>query len=409
MRFVTDFPLSNTSFHDRYRMIDEARIIEALLFAGWLYELGDADSARQARQALQDWVECGLAFRTSLSGERLFDPAEVWAVMKQLARDGRDPHFRRRQMQTWRRFVSDFADSTASLGPFAVEFRRTFNLTGVTAGRTLRLRLPVPLERAHEYRSVTLAPEIAGSATVHANRIELRCVAHEAAVTLAAGLDFSAPSSATPDEDKAIYLRSREGLIVVSDRVRELAGKLAGPGSSVAQAVRAFWTYLIEAFTCAPIHYDQVDAAAPCDRVLDTGLYDCQLGAALFAALCRARDIPARLVGGHFLYRRAPTNHFWAEYWCPGDGWIPVDFIGWDLSCGGDDPAWRDRFFGRLDARLITQSLPNDFTGAPGGPVPPAWHLLQTAAGDGVDIALTALDGRPVYSDFVRMLDRRSV
>lgn len=402
MSAVGDFPLSGMLFHDRYRTVPEDRIVAMLMLAGWAHELDDPASATQARGALADGVECGLRFRTIDAGTRLFDPAEIWTVLKRLGRAGRHPYFPDRQIPTGRRLVSDLANSPAPGGPFALEFRRTFDPEGVLPGRLLRLRLPLPLEKAHEHRSVTLLSD--GHATIHANRVELRWAMDGKPVSLAARLDFSAPR-AVPDEDRDIYLRPREGLIVVSDRVRDLAHRLARPGSSVAQAVRAFWIFLIEAFACVPIHYDQVDPAAPCDWVLDSGCYDCQIGAALFVALCRARDIPARLLGGHVLYRPAPTNHFWAEYWCPDGGWTPVDLLGWDLSGGGDDPVWRDHFFGRLDARLVTQALPLDFTGAIGIAIPPAWHLLQTSAGDGVEIALTRLDGQPVYTDLVRRLD----
>ena len=409
MSLAGNFPRAHALFHDRYRTVAEPRVVEMVSLAGWAHELDDPGVAGQAREAVEGWVERGLPFRTSVSGDRLFDPAEVWALIKRLGRSGHDPYFRSRQIPTGRRLVGDLADSAAPDGPFAIEIRRTFDLTDVPAGRVLRLRLPLPLEKAHGHRSVALLPDTTcGSATIHAHRIELRCATDQQTATLAARLDFPAPAEAAADEDRHIYLRPREGLVGISDRVRDLAFRLAGQGSSVAQAVRGFWIFLIESFACVPIHYDQVDPAAPCDWVLDTGVYDCQLAAALFIALCRARDIPARLVGGHVLYRRAPTNHFWAEYWCP-DGWTPVDFLGWDLSGGGDDPVWRDHFFGRLDARLITQRLPLDFTGTPGIPIPPAWHLLQTAAGRGVDIALTTLDGRPVYTDFVALLDPQGI
>lgn len=404
-----DFPLTGAPFHDRYRTVPETRIVDMLMLAGWAYALGEPTMVARTHEAIEDWVEQGLPFRRTETGSRLFDPAEVWAIMKRLGREEANSYFREGQMMTWRRMVEDHAIVSADNAFFSLELHRTFALSDVPEGRALRLRLPVPIASAHGDRGVTLLGDAGEQgAAVHANRIELRAVAGGRPLTLAARFDISAPVPTTIDEDKSLYLRPREGLIGVSDRVGHLAGRLAGPGASVAQAVRSFWIFLIEAFICAPIHYDQVDPASPCDHVLETGFYDCQLGAALFVALCRASDIPAKLVGGHFLYRRAPTNHYWAEYWCPEGGWTPVDFLGWDLSCGGRDPEWRDRFFGRLDARLITQRLPLEFPGAPGVSVPPAWHLLQTASRAGVDIALTALDGRPVYTDFVRMLDPQS-
>jgi hypothetical protein len=375
-----------------------------LALAGWAYDLADPAVALLAQGALQGWVGHGLPYRTSDAGARLFDPVEVWTVMKRLGRGGQDSYFRDRYAATGRRLVTDLAPSD---GPFSLEMRRTFDLSDAEPGRSLRLRLPLPLDQRHAHRSVEVIGEgiDPSKVTVEANRLELRCVPSGPSLTLAARIGFSAPSDRAVDEDRDIYLRQCEGTVVVSERVHDLARSLAVQGATVRQSVRAFWTYMIERFACVPIHYDQVDPAAPCDWVIDAGVYDCRLGAVLFVALCRARGIAARLVGGHVLYRRAPTNHYWAEYWCGEGGWTPVDFLGWDLSCGGEEPAWRDHFFGRVDARLVTEQLPLAFTGAPGVTIPPQWHLLQSAAGDGVEIALTALDGRPVYTDRIRLLD----
>jgi hypothetical protein len=204
-----------------------------------------------------------------------------------------------------------------------------------------------------------------------------------------------------PPDKRAAYLRPREGLIVISKKVRELAQVLAPTGTDTAKAVRKFWDYMLDELNCGAMHYDQVCADAPCDTVLETGWYDCQLGSALFIALCRAQNIPARLVGGHLLYHHAPTNHYWAEVWLDATGWTPFDFLSWDLSLGGGDPAWRNAFFGRVDSRMITQLMPFEFTGAIGVSIPPAWHTLQTSKDNGVEISLLAVDATPVYSDHV--------
>jgi hypothetical protein len=407
MTLAGDFPLSGPLFADRYRTVPEARVVEMLMLAGWAYERDDPDVARRAGDALRRWIDCGLPCVISKSGARVFDPAEVWTVMKRLGREGGDPYFRDQQVATGRRLVTDLAHSAAPDGPFVVEIHRTFDPSALPLSRPSRFRLPLPFEQVHGHRSVDILGDTIDRdpITLHASRIELRCAPTGKPVTLAARIAVPAPRHRAIAADMDIYLRPREGIIAVSERVHSLARRLAGQGATIAQAVRAFWLFLIESFVCVPIHYDQIDPAAACDWVLDAGCYDCRLGAALFIALCRARGISARMVGGYVLYRRAPTNHFWAEYWCPENGWTPVDFLGWDLSGGGDDPVWRDRFFGQLDARLVTELLPLVFTGAPGVTVPRAWHMLQTAVGDGIEIALTALDGRPVYTDFVRLLD----
>jgi hypothetical protein len=168
-------------------------------------------------------------------------------------------------------------------------------------------------------------------------------------------------------------------------------------------AVRSFWDYINKEMMSGAIHYDQVDFASPCDWTLDAGWFDCQLGSSLFVALCRARRIPARLVGGYLLYPVSPTNHFWAEVWIEDRGWSPFDFITWDICRAGCDEDLGNRFFGRLDYRIACERLPRVFTGSLGVPIPPAWCIIQVARPGGVGIGLREVGGTAVYEDTVRM------
>jgi hypothetical protein len=202
----------------------------------------------------------------------------------------------------------------------------------------------------------------------------------------------------------SLYLSEQEGLIVVSERIRALAHSLAGNHSPALDAVRAFWEYIIGTLIFGSIHYDQIDLALPCDWILDSGWFDCQLAASLFVALCRARGIPARVIGGYLLFRVAPMKHYWAEAWIEGQGWTPLDFMGWDLSLGGRDVGWRDRFFGRLDYRLICERMPREFTGPLGVPVPEAWYMLQSARKGGSENSFMDVSGKLIYSDTIRVI-----
>jgi hypothetical protein len=205
------------------------------------------------------------------------------------------------------------------------------------------------------------------------------------------------------DHDTALYLSGREGLVVVSERVRVLAGSLAPVGVPALKAVRSFWEYINGELISGAIHYDQIDLASPCDWILDARWFDCQLGSSLFVALCRARGIPARLVGGYLLYRVSPTNHYWSEVWIEDQGWTPFDFLAWDIYRGGRDPELQERFFGRLDYRMTCERLPRVFTGALGVPIPPAWCLIQSPRPGGAEIRFLDLGGKLIYADSVRV------
>jgi len=109
------------------------------------------------------------------------------------------------------------------------------------------------------------------------------------------------------------------------------------------------------------------------------------------------------LVGGHFLYRLVPLNHYWTEVWIEGQGWTPFDFLSWELSRGGRDREWMDYFFGKIDFRMTTERQPREFIGAIGLPIPEVWNILQAAKEGGVEISFLDGSGTPVYADTVRV------
>ncbi|GGE11010.1 hypothetical protein GCM10011390_32580 [Aureimonas endophytica] len=391
------------AFGDRYRCVGAPRILDMLLLGGFAEGRERPEARRACEAALAAAFDLGLRHRAAPDGGRLLDPVEVLHVLKAAALSGRHGFWRERFVATGRRMVEDLARRDPA-SDFELSTERRFALGAVAPGARLRLRLPLPLPGAHEALAVEPFPAPPGaSLAVTPGRLEARLVAGgEAAAELGARLRFR-PGPPPDDAPGEAHLRPREGLIVVTDRVAALARRLAGTQGAEA-AVRAFWDFLMERFACLPLHYDQIDPAAPCDFALETGGYDCQLGAALLVALCRARAIPARLVGGHVLYRAAPTNHFWAEIHLGEAGWGAFDLLGWDLSAGGADAAWRDRFFGAVDARMITERRPFDFTGAAGVPIPPIWHLLQVPSGDGVLLDLLDAAGETLHADRLELL-----
>lgn len=407
----------------RYRTVPEDRVLDMLLLAGWAYAgEGAPEAAAATQRALQSWVEMGLGVHEPAEGGRRYDPVEVVNFLKRSGLDGHDDFWAQRYVATGRRLVNDLQASMPSqpggARRFAVEFSRTFPAP-TDRDKPLRLRAPLPLPGGDlQDLDVSACLEGPGEMRVSPGRMEARVApagSHD--IVLRAQLGFTAgPHRPGPhqlglvgerlsSEAQALYLRPREGLVVVTETVSALAAALAAPEATAAGAVAAFWDYIVDELMSGAIHYDQVDAAAPCDWVLRTGCFDCQLGSALLIALCRARGLPARLVSGHLLYRRAPTNHYWAEVFLGDAGWTPFDLLSWDLSLGGRDPAWRNHFFGALDARMTMQRLPLAFTGALGTPLPASWQMLQTAVPGGVAIDLISLSGRTIYRDIVCVAD----
>jgi transglutaminase-like putative cysteine protease len=60
--------------------------------------------------------------------------------------------------------------------------------------------------------------------------------------------------------------------------------------------------------------------------VLQTNRTDAYLSALLYCTLLRAAGVPCQPVAGVLVSRSRQTmNHYWAEFWIDGIGWIPVD------------------------------------------------------------------------------------
>ncbi len=59
--------------------------------------------------------------------------------------------------------------------------------------------------------------------------------------------------------------------------------------------------------------------------VHERGYGDCGAQSMYFAALCRAVGIPAKSSGGYQLVPGYAGPHFWAEFYLPNYGWVPVD------------------------------------------------------------------------------------
>jgi hypothetical protein len=402
---------------DRYRTMPAEPIIETIMLVGWAHDTDSPQAWDNAGKALQSWIQAGLGHASSPGGEPLFDPIEVYNFMKRQGLEGKDSFWSERVVETRRRLVSTWeadcilAAPAAATRRFCVDFKRTYDLSAIPSGSSLRLRAPLPSVGDHlEDLEIEPLAVTGRDAKIQsgAGRLELRMVSSgEAAVSVGARLRFTARtqeprgSRALSDDERALYLSGREGWIAVSERVRNLAASLASAGAPAMDAVRSFWEYIGSEMISGAVHYDQVDIASPCDWTLDAGWFDCQLGSGLFVALCRARGIPARLVGGYLLYPASPTNHFWSEVWIEDRGWTPFDFLTWDIGRAGVDPTLANRFYGRLDYRMTCERLPRVFTGSLGVPIPPAWRLVQVPRPGGVEISLAGVSGTPVYVDSV--------
>jgi hypothetical protein len=408
---------------DRYRTVTEQQIVDMLLVAAFVFDLdaGLRESViARICSALDAWVGLGLGYRMSDRGERMFDPVEVINRMKWAGYNGYDDFWINHFVATSRAFLGEWGSAPGGELPrfirldparFSLNLCRIFNLSGIEAGQKLRLRLPLPLSQSSE--NIEIEPitsaELSARIVRSEGRLDFQFAApSEPVVEIAAKISFTTDGRSTDDlpgdstSNKAyIYLRASEGLIRVTPRIQALSQALAGRGRDQLAVATVFFHYIVDELMCGMVHYDQVDANAAGEWVLDSGWYDCQLGSALFVSMCRASGIPARILSGHMLYRLAPGFHYWAEAWIDGQGWTPFDFLNWDLSKGGRDAAWRNCFIGSIDYRMVTQCFPLTFTGPMSVRFPAAWHLINAPSSGGMQINFTELGGKLIYCDRV--------
>jgi len=398
--------------HQRVTRVAMAAATAAWAFPKALMEGWWPEASVEADQALGALLADGLPHAMDTAGEPLLDPADVFNTLTWAGQNGEDNLWRRRRMTAIVNDLGARARTTVrwagGASAFHVSSSRTFDLTGCAHGQAITLRLPLPLD-GPDHRLIRLDASpcrtSGAGARVADGRLETRFVfTGETKVTLAADMELAAgdgPShvGGLDDEHRRLWLRPIEGFATVTPRVAALAEHLAGSKRDQ-DAVSAFWDHLTRSFCLGVVRYDAFRPETALDWALDHGWFDCQIGCALLVALCRARGIPARLVGGNFLYRTYPSNHFWAEVWLEGEGWRPIDLMSWNLSLGGELRDWRDRFFLRLEPRLVSQRMPRQITGPSSIKFPPSWQMLQTQTSDGLSITYTDVDsGASTWED----------
>ncbi len=375
-------------------------------------DAGDRSGARtRCLEAIETWIAQGLGFAREANGQRLFDPVEVICFVKWSGAQGHDRFWQDHWIRTARGLVEGLSEAHGIAG-FHVELKRTFDLRHFDVGKVVRLRLPLPLRSAYHQEfdiRPSMMPGLSETVTQSEGRLEVRlAVPDNRIVTMGADIELAArlPTHATntaplDTQDAELYLRPIEDLIRVTPRVQSLAAELAGDKSPQA-AVKAFWDFMLDKLRLGAVRYDELKPETAVEVMLDGGWSDCQLGAALFISLCRAHGLPSRMIGGYFLYRLAPSKHYWAEVWIEGRGWLPYDWIGWDLSEAGRDIAWRDRFAANCDYRMVTECFPHSFTGPMSVRFPSGWQMLETATDRGSEIAFSDVsDGSLIYRDTV--------
>jgi transglutaminase-like putative cysteine protease len=156
-----------------------------------------------------------------------------------------------------------------------------------------------------------------------------------------------------------------------------------GDHSKPAAFAERLWDFFFSRMTYGSVYPSTLSAEDPLGDVARNGTFDCYYGSLLAVALCHAARIPARVVAGWLIYPSVPSQHYWFEMLDDG-AWVPYDLTGcWTLAMGEKTNKWSRYFFGRTDARMVTEELPFARVGPIGVPTPADWYFTQVGANGG--------------------------
>ena len=120
----------------------------------------------------------------------------------------------------------------------------------------------------------------------------------------------------SPEKDLSPYLRAEKYLEVNDDYIQKLASKITG--SSQEEIVNNIYKFVQKT-----IKYKIVPNIGA-KQALKKNYGKCSEFSAAMIALCRAKNIPARVVAGDFM-REYNTAHAWVEVYYDKYGWVMYD------------------------------------------------------------------------------------
>ena len=134
------------------------------------------------------------------------------------------------------------------------------------------------------------------------------------------------PAATLDPAVRQMYLADRPPYGVASAYIRQTAADLGPETLSDREAVQAICDYINK-----HVRYELSGGWDNAETVLRRGTGSCSELAYAFIALCRARGIPARYIGGTMFRAGAPcffdrAQHRWNEVYLDGLGWVPLDF-----------------------------------------------------------------------------------
>ena len=127
------------------------------------------------------------------------------------------------------------------------------------------------------------------------------------------------------DETYRKYTRSYGNTTITPD-IRETARKVVGAEKNPYLVARKLYDYVVHSINYSLMPETLWPYGKPASvYVHENGFGDCGGQSMYFSALCRSIGIPARATGGKQMLAGTYQDHFWAEFFLPNYGWVPVD------------------------------------------------------------------------------------
>ncbi|MDC7126121.1 MAG: transglutaminase domain-containing protein, partial [Spirochaetales bacterium] len=176
---------------------------------------------------------------------------------------------------------------------------------------------------------------------------------------------FSIETKINPQKVLTVYNEDRdlfkkytmaEDLIPSDDeRIIDASKKAVGRERNPFLKAEKIYNYVID-----NMRYTAKSNGTDSVKNLGRGTGDSYTYAVIFTAMCRAVGIPSRPNSGILVYNNKQcTNHYWAEFYIEGFGWVPVDPVLGDGVRFGNFPTDseiipKDFYFGSMDNHHVT-------------------------------------------------------
>jgi hypothetical protein len=143
------------------------------------------------------------------------------------------------------------------------------------------------------------------------------------------GFEVDLEEVGTYDLDSDLYKQYTKSTknIFYNEAMKNLAQKIVGNETNPYLMAKKLYYYIVNniSYSLMAHVYLEAEGIPESLNVFENGYGDCGSQAMFFSALCRSLGIPARTTGGFQLFSHNLGSHFWAEFYLPNYGWVPVD------------------------------------------------------------------------------------